>query len=67
MEYEFLNTTRSRVCLKAPGIGDDRSVVLPIGTNCLQLALYLNRTEIIKFFFDYFDKKQVALENDPIL
>lgn len=42
MTYEALATTKARVILKAPGIAQDRAVVVPLQSNCLQLACYAN-------------------------
>ena len=35
LQYEALSTTKARVILKAPGIGPDRAVVVPLQSNAL--------------------------------
>lgn len=38
LDYELCDVTKARVMIKAKGIGENKLCVVPIGTNCLQLA-----------------------------
>jgi len=42
LDYELCDVTKARVLIRAPGIGVNKLVIVPIGTNCLQLAAICN-------------------------
>lgn len=65
-DYEFCDTTRARVLMRAPGIGANKLVVVPIGTNCLQLAALAGQKEILALLIDEVVKRNTARLIDPI-
>ncbi|CAL6003708.1 Conserved_hypothetical protein [Hexamita inflata] len=52
LQYEALATTKARVILKAPGVGPDRAVIVPLQSNAIQLACYCNQVQIVKMIVD---------------
>ncbi|CAL6114848.1 Conserved_hypothetical protein [Hexamita inflata] len=65
-DYEFCNVTKARVLIKAHGVGQNKLAVVPIGTNCLQLAAISGQKEILALLIDEVVRRNTARLIDPI-
>lgn len=52
--------------VSAPGIGEGKQVVLPIGSNCLQLAALSNQAEILRYLIEEICARNTARFIDPV-
>lgn len=66
LDYELCDTTKARVLINAPGIGENKQIVLPIGSNCLQLAALCNRMDILAYLIEEICARNTARFIDPI-
>lgn len=66
LDYELCDTTKARVLIDAPGIGEGKQIVLPIGTNCLQLAAICNQKQILQYLINEIVARNTARFIDPV-
>ena len=66
LDYELCDVTRARVLMDAPGVGRGKRAVVPIGTNCLQLALLAGQRRIFMRLVDEITARNTAKLIDPV-